>query len=386
MMVPDRRFLFKFVTVIALATLPFWSAANFAAKPSAFCESYLSQSFRPSNSLELRTDTLYQDLLTEPLAPKDWMQELGTHTPLTRERLSALFKETELNPSSIREFLGPAGGFHDGFAQVVDKYIKAPYSLNRAMLSAKDEMPEYFAAYLDFLDVMGRNSPAMARYLFELGYSRDVEKIVPDKSEHIFPKFETDGEYWDLSSGLLILSHLSWELNPKTHYKFFDISPFAVGVLNAFIERNHLNAEAIQADARALPKSSKKPAVIRVKNTWGYVRDFPDYIPDLAEALSPGGYLVFQDRRFHPEVIRLLNATWRGAVSLLEKGWTLTYDLNLAHTDGMLFINLKKPQGRGTKMSKDQAFAQWMQMINSSFTGKAQIVFTGDEFKFMRMQ
>lgn len=324
--------------------------------------------------LILNSGLRYEDIFTVPVEPVAWLRlrekEVG---PAKDQELDGLLALALKDPGLVAALKdnpsGRAGG-HSLIHFIHQLLAEKPDEFGLVAAAVYEKNPAKFAALLKILSLEGEGDFAIRNYLHELGFSFGFRHERPtffQSKQEVLKQFgKLDGEYWDVGSGIGTADRLFIDLLPENHYVFFDISPLIVGYLNGVIARHGFNAEAIQADARSLPRSGDRTvSVVRMKNVWGYVRGADKYLIQAADLIQPGGHLIMQDTKFWPRnLLRLLTVSREPTLTLLQQGWTLSYDMDEKDGRGMYTIVLTKPvEGVARRISEKASLKLWEEML-----------------------
>jgi SAM-dependent methyltransferase len=324
--------------------------------------------------LILNSGLRYEDIFTVPVEPVAWLSLREKEARLASDQeLDGLLKIALKDPklfAALKESTPGIADMHSLIHVMHQVLAEKPDEFGLVVAPIYNKSPSKFTALLKILSLEGEGDFAIRTYLHELGFSYGFRQERPiffqSRQEGLKQVGKLDGEYWDIGSGIGMADRLFVDLLPENHYVFFDISPLIVGYLNGVIARYGFNAEAIQADARSLPQPGDRAvSVVRMKNVWGYVRGADKYLIQAAGLIQAGGRLILQDAKMFPRnLLRLLTFTKEPTLTLLQQGWTLTYDMDEKDGRGMYTIVLTKPiEGAARRISNDASLKLWEEML-----------------------
>lgn len=203
----------------------------------------------------------------------------------------------------------------------------------------------------DFLHALGRRA---AYVLFDDDLEIRTKRRLPRNPLK-------SGEYWDLASGPAARDLIVQDLEPGTHYSFFDVSPFVASYLQTGAALKGANATAFEKDVMTLTRPETPLAVLRSKNAIAYVPGLERKLEEMSDWLAPGGRLVLQNDPRDVQRQALLAKHSPLALRLLEQGWGFSFEFASAprsrHAlDTLIFT---RPSGLIRPRSADAARKIW---------------------------
>lgn len=227
-----------------------------------------------------------------------------------------------------------------------------------------------------------RSDPAARRFLEALGRRRAHELLKREKAlarlreaslasndglprRHLPRNALGSGDYWDMASGPHAGDYILEELEPGTHYSFFDVSPYVISYLDTLAAAKGADVSAIEADILQLQRPARPLAVLRTKNAIGYVPGFEKKLEEMADWIAPGGRLVVQNDVGPGRLRRVVEGHGPLALRLLEEGWNLESELAYAPEAKHFFDTLifTRPLGPGSERTAEEAGEIWARYV-----------------------
>jgi hypothetical protein len=168
-----------------------------------------------------------------------------------------------------------------------------------------------------------------------------------------------EGEFWDMASGLDADRFILRELEPGTHYTFFDRSPYVVSVLRHVAELSGASFQVSVVEKNILDlRLPRRPlAVLRNKNAGAYVDGFPQKLELMTNWIKKGGKLVFQNDPWYLGRNKFIE--WHGALALrlLREGWEMatSFAVSPAAEHDLDTVSLIRPADRPVLRTEAQA-------------------------------
>jgi SAM-dependent methyltransferase len=155
------------------------------------------------------------------------------------------------------------------------------------------------------------------------------------------------------------------ELEPGTHYSFFDHSPFVVSYLQTVAELQGADVSVVEGDIRQLKRPAHPLAVLRTKNAVAYVPDFENKLEEMADWVAPGGRLVLQNDPVDGQRELIIEKHGPLALRLLREGWDLSIEFEsqrgAEHSlDTLIFT---RPKGAAPTRTAAEAKAAWQRYV-----------------------
>jgi|GEM_PF-2244408 len=277
----------------------------------------------------------------------------GTATPAfpSERELGSLFAAARPNSSAVATFrrMGP-------FSEVASEIIREYTFLHAHLLEGVRSSPqargaqgrEFIKAVEDLVAVAdARQDPASRSFLEALGRFAAQRHLAKERlaarmrslgmmrrpgvePRHLPRNDLGSGDYWDMASGMNAASFISDELEPGTHYSFFDLSPFVVSYLDTIAKLKGADATVLEEDITRLTPPARPLAVLRTKNAVNYVPGFEKKLEEMADWIGPGGRLVIQNDPVGGQRQTIIEKHGPLALRLLAQGWELSVEFESA--------------------------------------------------------
>ncbi len=304
--------------------------------------------------------------------------------------LESLFKAA-MPKSPAVAFFKSKGGFAAAAAELVGQYTFVKENLLESVKSAPEARgPQGRALVQSVQDLVAvadaRQDPAARKFLEALGRAaaykffveqRLVAKMTalgmvrpgaPEEGRHMPRNALGSGDYWDMAAGMNAAGFIMKELEPGTHYSFFDFSPFVTSYLNTVAEMSGADVSVVEEDILRLARPARPLSVLRTKNAVAYVPNFEKKLEEMADWIAPGGRLVLQNDPMPGQRELIIKKHGALARRLLQEGWDMSFefasDPGAAHAlDTLIFTRPKTPVRPRTSVSW-QRYVDAVQKVN----------------------
>jgi hypothetical protein len=268
--------------------------------------------------------------------------------PPSDKELEGLFAAAMPNSPAVAVF-NRMGGFEEKAYEISRHYTFVKDDL----LAGVESMPEarglhgraFVQSVKDLVAVAdARQDPASRRFMEALGRAAAHEFFVRQRAvaemtarglvspgEGVegrdLPRNSLDsGEYWDMAAGMNAAHFIMKELEPGTHYSFFDLSPLVVSYLRTVAELQGADVSVVEGDIQTLTRPARPLAVLRSKNAVAYVPNFEKKLEEMADWIAPGGRLVLQNDPTSGQRDQIIKKHGPLALRLLQQGWDLSIE------------------------------------------------------------
>jgi hypothetical protein len=253
-------------------------------------------------------------------------------SPPTREEVEQAYRSAVPSPRALSHF---ASQFPEVAAEVLYKFTFVGQDMLANVAEAARFQPQAEKLLGALNELIGvheaRGDSAATKFLETLGawYAGGYHTRQKDERRgqpHMTPNPLEGGEYWDMAAGMNAGGYINREIDSKSDYSFFDISPFVVSFLNETARQTgKSNAKAVKADLLQLQKPAKPLSVLRSKNAIAYVPGFGKKLEEMADWIAPGGQLVIQNDP-NPGQRSLITGDHGPLIQrLIAEGWDMQY-------------------------------------------------------------
>ena len=224
-----------------------------------------------------------------------------------------------------------------------------------------------------FLEALGRLQ-AHQDYATALAVAQSRRLVAAGRGELGAPRRHMprndlgSGDYWDMAAGINAGYFILNELEPGTHYAFFDLSPYAVSYLNTTAALKGADAVAREADLLTLRRPERPLAVLRTKNAVAYVPGFEKKLEKMADWIAPGGRLAIQNDPMPGQRVLITEKHAPLALRLLREGWDFSFEFVSApdakhELDTLIFT---RPKAEAKPRTVAKARALWQEYVKAA--------------------